>query len=146
MARILRCILIRNGVVMRTIAAAVLLAALHGAAWSATPAEILKGVEAQARAAAGFAGFSAQRGAQFFNAKHGNEWSCASCHTADPKAAGRHARTSKDITPLSPLANPQRFTDAAKVEKWFNRNCNDVLGRTCTPQEKGDVVAWLLER
>ena len=32
----------------------------------------------------------------------------------------------------------------AKVEKWFARNCNDVLGRACTPVEKGDVLAWLL--
>ena len=131
---------------MRTIAAALILAALHGAASAATPAEIQKGIEAQARATPGFAGFSPQRGEQFFNAKHGNEWSCASCHTADPRAAGRHAKTNKDITPLSPAANSQRLSDAAKVEKWFTRNCNDVLGRACTAQEKGDVVAWLLVR
>ncbi|HET6803481.1 MAG TPA: DUF1924 domain-containing protein, partial [Casimicrobiaceae bacterium] len=27
----------------------------------------------------------------------------------------------------------------------FRRNCNDVLSRACTPQEKGDVLAYLLE-
>ena len=32
----------------------------------------------------------------------------------------------------------------AKVEKWFKRNCNDVLGRVCTPLEKGDVLSYLL--
>jgi len=41
-------------------------------------------------------------------------------------------------------ANPQRFTDMEKVEKWFGRNCNSVLGRDCTPQEKGDVATWLI--
>ena len=30
---------------------------------------------------------------------------------------------------LAPAFEPRRFTDAAKVEKWFGRNCNDVLGR-----------------
>jgi hypothetical protein len=26
----------------------------------------------------------------------------------------------------------------------FARNCNDVVGRECTLQEKGDVLTWLL--
>ena len=111
---------------------------------AATPAEIQKGFEAAAREGnPGFAGFSAQRGEQFFKAKHGSDWSCASCHTANPLAPGKHAKTAKDITPLAPFANPQRFTDAAKVDKWFKRNCNDVLGRLCTAQEKGDVLEYL---
>jgi signal transduction histidine kinase len=42
---------------------------------------------------------------------------------------GRHAITGKAISPLSPVANPERFRDAAKVEKWFKRNCSDTLGR-----------------
>ena len=41
-------------------------------------------------------------------------------------------------------ANAERFTDMAKVEKWFARNCNSVLGRACTAQEKGDVATWLV--
>jgi hypothetical protein len=53
-------------------------------------------------------------------------------------------RTGKVISPLAPAADPERFTSTAKVEKWFARNCNDVLGRACTPVEKGDVLAWLL--
>ena len=115
-----------------------------GTAVAATPNEIQQSLEAQARAQAGFAGFSAARGAQFYKATHGGEWSCASCHTADPRAAGSHAKTGKPIGPLAPQANAQRFTDPAKVEKWFGRNCNDVLGRACTAQEKGDVLAFLL--
>ena len=38
---------------------------------------------------------------------------------------------------------PDRFTDLAKVEKWFRRNCNTVLGRECTPAEKGDFIAFM---
>jgi hypothetical protein len=45
---------------------------------------------------------------------------------------------------MAPAANAERFTDTAKVEKWFKRNCNDVLDRACTPQEKGDVITYLL--
>jgi hypothetical protein len=110
-----------------------------------TPADIRKNLDATARQSApGFAGFSAQRGRQFFASRHGNDWSCASCHTENPLAPGRHAKTGKDISPLAPAAAPQRFTDAAKVEKWFNRNCNDVLNRACTAQEKGDVLEYLI--
>ncbi len=125
------------------LAAALALTALQAKA--ATPAEIQKDLETEARASApGYAGFSAARGQQFFGAKHGNDWSCASCHTATPNAPGKHAKTSKEIAPMAPAANAQRFTDAAKVDKWFKRNCNDVLGRVCTAQEKGDVLAYLM--
>jgi hypothetical protein len=114
-------------------------------AWPATPAEIQKGYEAAARGAApAFSGFSSQRGEQFFKSKHGSDWSCASCHTDNPLGPGRHAKTGKSIAALAPGANPQRFTDAAGAEKWFRRNCNDVLGRACTVQEKGDVLQYLL--
>ena len=83
------------------------------------------------------------RGAQFFNATHGREWSCASCHGERPTADGKHATTGKTIAPLAPAFNPRRFTDQAKVDKWFRRNCGDVLGRECTADEKADIVAWL---
>ena len=88
--------------------------------------------------------FSAQRGATFFNATHGGEWSCASCHTANPLAPGRHARTGKTIAPLAPAGDAERFTSLGKAEKWFRRNCNDVLDRACTVQEKGDILAYLI--
>ena len=74
--------------------------------------------------------------------KNGATQSCASCHTANPKQAGQ-TRVGKRIEPLAPSANPQRFTDAAKVEKWFRRNCTDVLTRECSAQEKGDFIAFL---
>jgi mono/diheme cytochrome c family protein len=74
--------------------------------------------------------------------RNGVAQSCASCHTANPKQAGQ-TRVGKRIEPLASVANPQRFTDAAKIEKWFRRNCTDVLQRECSAQEKGDFIAWL---
>ena len=74
----------------------------------------------------------------------GREWSCSSCHGVSPTQEGKHASTGKAIRPLAPAFNPERFTDTAKTEKWFRRNCNDVVGRECTPTEKADVLAWLL--
>ena len=119
--------------------------ALPAAAWASAPADLLKGYEAAARAASpAFPGLSAERGMRLFRSAQGGEWSCATCHGETPTTVGRHARTAKAIQPLAPAANAQRFTDAAQVEKWFRRNCGDVLGRECTAQEKGDVLAWLL--
>jgi len=115
------------------------------AALPATPAELLKGYETAVRAEdARFAGFSTERGREFFNARHGVEWSCASCHTANPATQGKHAITGKAIAPLAPAANAERFTDAAEAEKWFRRNCKDVVSRACTTQEKGDVLQYLI--
>ena len=128
---------IRHAVVLAVVACAPV-------AWAATPASIEHDYESAARAQEpAFAGFSAERGAAFFRMRHGSDWSCTTCHTDDPRAAGRHARTQKSIGALAPAANPERFTDPAAVEKWFRRNCNDVLGRSCTAQEKGDVVHYL---
>jgi hypothetical protein len=109
-----------------------------------TPAQVLATIESAAKAAPGFQGFSAARGEQFFKTTHGNELRCAACHTENPAAMGKHAKTGKPIEPMAPAANAERFTDPAKVEKWFKRNCNDVLDRPCTPQEKGDFLTYLL--
>ena len=109
-----------------------------------TPDEILASLKKDAAGTPGFKGFAAARGENFFKTKQGGEWSCSSCHTDNPTAMGKHAKTGKAIDPLAPSANAERFTDIAKVEKWFKRNCNDVLKRECTPQEKGDVLAYLL--
>ena len=89
-----------------------------------------------------FVDFSVARGEAFYKAKTGDV-SCASCHGDSPKAHGKHATTGKDILPMAPVANADRFTDAAKVEKWFKRNCSDVLKRACTANEKGDFIAYL---
>ena len=123
----------------RAAAAALLSLTCLAAAHAATPTELLAGLSAQAATAP-----QPARGEALFNASHGREWRCSSCHGTPPAQTGRHAATGKPIAPLAPAANPARFTDAAKTEKWFRRNCNDVIGRECSATEKADVLAWLM--
>ena len=54
--------------------------------------------------------------------------------------------TGKTIAPMAVSANPERFTDEAKIEKWFRRNCKEVVGRECTAAEKADFLAWLVRQ
>lgn len=122
-----------------TAACLLLLAVASGAARAAAPAQLAANYSAQAGSVP-----SPSRGQQFFTATHGREWSCASCHGAVPTQAGRHASTGKPIAALAPAANSERFTDPAKAEKWFRRNCSDVVGRECSAAEKADVLGWLL--
>lgn len=130
---------------MRVLVCLLTLSGLSTTVLAETPADFLAAYTQGAKTAnPAFVRFSAERGQQFFTQTHGKEWSCASCHTRNPAGAGKHAVTSKVIDPMAPAANPSRFTNVAKVEKWFKRNCNDVLGRACTAQEKGDVLAYLL--
>ena len=109
------------------------------AATPTTPAEQMAAYAAQSGQSP-----QAERGQTFFTSKHGKDWSCSSCHTAVPTVDGKHASTGKVIAPMAPAFNAERFTDAAKTEKWFRRNCNDVVGRECSATEKADVIAWLL--
>lgn len=108
-------------------------------AQAATPNELANGYSLLSGVSS-----SPARGQQFFTTRHGKEWSCASCHGAAPTQNGKHAATGKSIAPLAPAFNPERFTDSAKSEKWFRRNCNDVVGRECSAAEKADILAWLL--
>lgn len=103
-----------------------------------TPQDLLKSYEAQSGKA------SPSRGEQSFNTKHGKEWSCSTCHENPPNHDTKHIVTGKVIKPLAPSANSARFTDEAKADKWFKRNCNDVLDRDCTTQEKAEVLSWLM--
>jgi hypothetical protein len=123
---------------LRTVLALALAAAAPLAS-AEVPAQLLDQYRAQAGASS-----DPSRGQQFFTSKHGREWSCASCHGNPPTQTGRHAATGKSIAPLAPAFNPERFTDVAKTEKWFRRNCNDVIGRECTATEKADVLSWLM--
>jgi cytochrome c peroxidase len=109
-----------------------------------SPESLMRGYAAQARTAStSYAGPSPAAGRQLFTQRP-RDWSCATCHTDQPTATGRHVITGKSIAPLAPVANAQRFRDAVKVEKWFKRNCSDTLGRPCTPAEKADLIAFLL--
>lgn len=112
--------------------------ALTSLSWAATPATQQKAYEQQAGKPA-----SADRGKTFFLASHGGEWSCSTCHGEKPTVEGKHPVTGRAIKPLAPSANAERFTSEQQTEKWFRRNCNDVLKRTCTDLEKADVIAFL---
>jgi mono/diheme cytochrome c family protein len=120
------------------LAGASLIAAAAASAQAVTPADLQASYSAVAATAA-----VPERGQRLFTSGHGREWSCSSCHGAVPTQTGKHASTGKAIAPLAPAVNPERFVDAAKTEKWFRRNCNDVMGRECSPAERADVISWL---
>ena len=69
--------------------------------------------------------------------------SCTSCHGQSPKDMGKHQKTGRPIEPMALSVNPERFSDPAKTEKWFLRNCRWTLGRECTSNEKTNILAWL---
>jgi mono/diheme cytochrome c family protein len=113
-----------------------------------TPSQIGQAYAAEASARQpGFIA-NAGRGKDFFHqrfAVNDKMPACSSCHTDNPLATGQHAVTGKAIRPLAVAANGERLTDPAKVEKWFGRNCKEVVGRACTAAEKADFVAYLSE-
>ncbi len=95
----------------------------------------------QYAAAAKATSFSAARGqtlhTQSFSGGKPDTPSCTTCH-------GKDTLTGKTIEPVAVSVMPMRYTDPAKVEKWFKRNCTEVLGRECTPQEKGDWLTFVI--
>lgn len=135
----------------RVIAAAAVLsvAAVLPAAANPQRQAILDGYLKQVRAAdPGFAGFSAARGETVFrNRFAGGDQrtpACTACHTDDPRAPGRNAKTGRGIEPVAVSANAKRFTDIDEVEKQFGRDCKTVMGRDCTPLEKGDYITFMM--
>jgi len=134
-----------------------------------SPQVLLGAYADQARAAdAGFTGFSIERGRAFYYAEHpqpdGTLYSCASCHHQDPRReqfahhdkipcrachfpSQRYTQAHtirRQLLPIAPAANPARFVELARSDMWFAKNCEFVLGRDCTAQEKGDLISWLL--
>jgi hypothetical protein len=117
-----------------------------------------------------FAGFSAEHGHELYLQKRVlpvvGAINCASCHTADPRqeiiahqskvlcrqchvindSEHPHPKDAKQrkIPPLAPSANPKRLTNFEHVEEFLKPNCEMVIGRQCTTQEKGDLIAWLI--
>lgn len=87
------------------------------------------------------------RGKAFFLGQHSggkpDSPSCTSCHTSNLAGPGK-TKAGKEIGPMAASIARTRYTDRAEVEKWFKRNCADVLGRECSAQEKSDVLAFLL--
>lgn len=110
--------------------------------------DILKNFENESKAKdAKFFKFNATDGEKLFRLERqnsqGEKVSCMTCHTSDPKQSGM-TRANKVIDPMAPAINPARFTELAKVEKWFKRNCNDVLERECTVTEKGNFIIYMM--
>jgi type II secretory pathway pseudopilin PulG len=100
-------------------------------------------------ASPGFAGLSAERGrllhTQNFTGGKPDSPACTSCHGKDTRGTGR-APSGKTIEAMAVSTSPTRYTDPAKVEKWFKRNCTEVLGRVCTEREKGDWLTFMLSQ
>ncbi len=103
--------------------------------------DIIKGFSTEAKLP-----LSAERGKALFGANAGggkpDTPSCTTCHGASALTTGM-TRAGKVIEPMAVSKNPERFTDHKKVSKWFRRNCRSVLGRECTPQEKGDFLTFM---
>ena len=118
---------------------------------SAAPRDdILRSLDSAARAAdPAFAGFSAARGqalhTQTFAGGKPDTPACTSCHGATPRSSGR-TPAGKAVEPMALSLSPTRYSDAAKVDKWFTRNCRDVLGRECTAREKGDWLSFMFSQ
>lgn len=134
---------------IRTLVLSLLLAppAVVQAAGIDTQIERLAG---EARAAdPAFSAFSLERGAELhqraFAGGKPDTPACATCHGKDPRQAGQ-TRTGKRIDAMASSVSPARYGDSEKVEKWFKRNCQEVLGRACTAQEKGDWLAYMRSR
>jgi cytochrome c553 len=115
--------------------------------WAETPRQFVDSYSAEA--AKTQPGFSADagRGKAFASRNWGVSeklTSCTACHTENPRNPGRHVVTGKAIEPLAPAVSAERFSDPAKVEKWFKRNCKEVVGRACTPAEKADFIQFVI--
>jgi Domain of unknown function (DUF1924) len=136
-----------------------------------TPEQILDRYDEMAKQEdAAFAGFSLEHGHELYLQKRVlpvvGAINCASCHMADPreeiiahksKVLCRQCHVINDsehphpqdaklrkIPPLAPSANPKRLTSFGHVEEFLKPNCEMVIGRECTIQEKGDIIAWLI--
>ena len=103
---------------------------------------------------ASISGFAPEAGVSRFSAEAGREMflaniaggkletpSCTSCHTNDLTQMGQ-TRAGKPIDPMAVSVNPERFADAETAANWFRRNCISVVGRECTPLEKGNFPAY----
>lgn len=132
----------------RKICIALMALASVNPAFAETPGSLVFGYAAEAaKATPGFAP-SAKRGQSFFTKEWGVSQkmpNCTVCHGKNLKVDGKHVITDKRIDPFSPAANQERFTSSAKVEKWFKRNCNEVVGRECTAAEKADFIQFVIQ-
>ena len=125
-------------------------AMLAGAATGAAQKAVLQSYATDAKALdPSFSAFSAERGKALFLAQPAtgkpDTPSCTSCHSTNPLQPGR-TRAGKDIDPMALSAKKDRYSDLNFTEKWFGRNCDSVLGRACTPIEKGDFITFMVSQ
>ncbi len=124
---------------------AIIGAALFLSAGAVSAVELADQLQDEYRAV-GAEAFDAEAGAARWSREvmaNGQARSCAACHGSDLRQPGKHIRTGRAIEPLAPSVNPQRLVERKEVEKWFLRNCKWTYGRECSPQEKGDFVAFI---
>lgn len=91
--------------------------------------------------------FTAEAGRKFYLVRRtwqSGDFTCSGCHTEDPRKEGWHIQAKVPIKPLAPSANPERFTDARKVEANFTAHCMDLHERDCRANEKGSFIAYLM--
>ncbi len=120
--------------------------ALPALAASAAPPLLDEYVSEARRGDAAFQA-SGERGQRLFASDHGVSRDlpkCTTCHGKDLTQPGKHAITGKQIAPLSPLAHASRFSERDKSDKWFRRNCSEVIGRACSAGEKADILQFAL--
>ena len=106
--------------------------------------KVLQHYQAQAKSPA-----SIERGKQIFTKRFGTGKpkmpSCTVCHGKTPYKTGK-TRVGKKIDPMALSRTKDRFSNLKKVEKWFRRNCKNVIGRECTAQEKSDFLAFMMSK
>ncbi len=136
-----------NPLTLSHVLAAVLALSISGAGIAGPREDQLAAYATAAKAAnPAFAGFSAARGktlhTQSFGLGKPDTPACTSCHGNDTRGPGR-TPAGKAVEAMALSVSPTRYVDPAKVEKWFKRNCNEVLGRECNAQEKGDWLTFM---
>ncbi len=92
-----------------------------------TPQQILERLQVEAGAAA-----SPERGKQLYLGKFGGGKtdSCSTCHTTNPRDAGRHARTNKVIEALAPAPTGNA---SAIPRKWKNGSNATAMKSSTAP-------------
>ena len=122
---------------------------LMPSAFAETPGQLLATYTGEAaKSQPGFTP-SAERGRNFYLEQRkvtDQMANCAACHGDDPRQPGKHIVTGKTIEPLAPINGSKRFTDLARSDKWFGRNCKEVIGRECSPSEKADLLRFLIAK
>ena len=77
-----------------------------------------------------------ERGRAFFTTPHGGEWSCGFVPRQSADGEGQAREHRQGDRPARTGLQPGTFTDSAKVDKWFRRNCIDVWAVSAAPARR----------